>query len=391
MAISEKGYRRRTLEEIVNAKIEKAKELFGAEINTEENTALGKFIWICAYDQYHIEELAEQIYYSIFPQTAIGQSLDRLGWSVGITRNAPTSAIYKIKVTGTAGEKIGVDFKVGVDVEYIGEDTDLIFENTTETVIGENGECEIIAACTTIGAIGNVPPAIINRIVNPVSYIEAVQGIEVIEAATGEESDNDFRMRFNKAIEGKGGCTEASLLAALISIPTVKDAFISVNESATEYLGAIPPKTIACYISGGVGKEQEIAEAIFDKKPIGIGTYGDQSALVSYGALNDYEVKFSFAESKDVYVKIELVTNEKFETNGNAAIKANVETFINSLGMGEQLVTTALYSAIYSVAGVVSAIVTVSTDGTTYTSDNIGVAVSEHCVLNTLTINDTAV
>ncbi len=394
MAISDKGYRRRTLEEIVNAKIAKAKELFGADINTDENTALGKFILICAYDQYHVEELAEQIYYSIFPQTAIGQSLDRLGWGVGISRNAATPAVYKIKVIGTAGATIEKGFLVGIDPEYIGSsintEEDLIFQNIEEAVIGENGECEITVMCTTAGLIGNVTPSIINRIVNPVTFVETVQGVDVVEAAADVESDYDFRVRYQKSIAGKGGCTRESIVAALISIPTVKDVFVNVNESV-ESVGGLPPKTIACYINGGIDKRQEIAEAIFTKKPIGVGTHGDEVVAVSYGALTDYEVKFSYAESRDIYVKIELVTNEKFETSGNATIKANLETFINSLGMSEQLITTAMYGEIYKVAGVVSAIVTTSTDGITYKADNIAVAVNEHCVLNTLTINDVVV
>lgn len=389
--VSKEGYRRRTLEEIVNAKIESAKALFGETINTDETTTLGKFILICAYEQYHVEELAELIYYSIFPQTASGQSLDRLSWGVGIKRNAETSAIYKVKVIGTAGETIPVGFLVGVNADYIGEDGDLTFSNMQDTVVGANGECEITAVCTVSGVVGNVAPSIIDRVVNAVGYVEEVQGIEVVEAATGEESDYDFRTRYAKAIEGKGGCTESSIIAELVSIPTVKDAYISVNESATENLGDIPPKTIACYISGGVGYEQQIAEAIFNRKPIGVGTHGEETVSVSYGGLTDYEIKFSFAESKDIYVNIDLVTNEKFESNGNATIKSNIETFINSLGMGEQIITTALYGDIYKVSGVVSAIVTVSTDGQTYTADNVNVAVNEHCVLNTLKINDVTV
>lgn len=386
--VSETGYRRRTLEEIINAKVELAKELFGKDINTDENTILGKYIMINAYDQYHIEEIAEQLYYALNPQTAFGQTLDRLGWTVGISRNAATSATYKIKVTGTEGATIEVGFLIGVDTAYIGEDTDLTFENIEATTIGESGECEITVSCTTAGAIGNVSPSIITRIVKPVAYVESVQGVEVVEAAADEESDSDFRTRFAKAIEGKGGCTEASIIAALVSIPTVKDAFVSVNESATEYLGDIPPKAIACYVSGGVGYEQKIGEAIFNKKPIGVATHGEEIVSITNEAVSDYKVKFSFAESKDVFVKLTIVTNEKFEANGNATIKANIEKFINSLGMGEQLITTALYGDIYKVAGVVSAIATISTDGVSYTSNDVAVAVYEHCVLNTLIIND---
>ena len=135
--LTDLGYRRRTYEEILNAKIEKARELFGEDINTEGNTALGKYIRINAYDQYNVEELAEKIYYSINPQTASGQSLDRVAWRVGMTRNVATPALYNVKVTGTAGAVVEYGFLVGTE-------TGLQFYNTDETVIGDNGTCEIV-------------------------------------------------------------------------------------------------------------------------------------------------------------------------------------------------------------------------------------------------------
>ena len=386
--VREQGYNRRTLEDIINAKVAKAKELFGDAINTEENTALGKFIMICAYDQYHVEELAEQIYYSIFPQTAFGMSLDRLAWSIGMARNPASPASYKVKVIGTAGSTIEVGFLVGVDPAYVGEETDLTFENTKETVIGENGECEITVICITDGSIGNVSPSIINRIVNPVAYAETVQGIEVVEAATDEESDYDFKKRYEIVREGKGGCTTASIISALVNIPTVHSAFVEVNESVSETsVNGVPPKTIACYVDGGANYSQEIGEAIFNNKPIGVGTYGTQSVTISHGAMSDYVVNFSYTEYVNVYLKLVITTNEKFEKNGNDTIKSNISAFIEALGMGDPLITTALYGEIYKVSGVVTAIIETSTDGVTYSTDNIEVAAHKRCALNTLTIN----
>ena len=130
MGLSEKGYRRRTYDEILESKIALAKELFGEEINTNGNTVLGKYIRINAYDQYAVEELAEKIYYSAFPQTATGQSLDRLGWSLGMSRNAAIPAQYAVKVTGTAGTTVEVGFLVGTE-------TELNFYNVSDQVIGE--------------------------------------------------------------------------------------------------------------------------------------------------------------------------------------------------------------------------------------------------------------
>lgn len=368
----------------MNAKITKAKELFGDDINTDENTALGKYIRINAYDQFNVEEIAEKVYYSIFPQTASGQSLDRLAWMVGMARNIAVPAQYRVKVTGDVGTTVEYGFLVGTESE-------LNFFNTEETVIGEDGTCEIVVECVEAGTIGNIASNAINKIVNPVAEIDFVIGISVEQIGTEAESDYDFRNRFELIREGKGSCTEASIISALANIPTVQGAYVVANESTTETLNGIPPKSIACYVDGGKNYSQEIGEAIFDKKPIGIGTYGDQTVIVEYGALTDYKVYFSYASAVDVYIDLTITKNEHFESHGFDDIKANLTTFIESLGIGESLITTSLYGHIYSVAGVVSAIVKVSTDGTDYGTDNIVVDPRESLSLKQIKINGTVI
>lgn len=380
MALTSTGYRRRTFEEILNAKVEKAKELFGETINTEGNTALGKYIRINAYDQYNVEELAEQIYYSAFPQTSSGQSLDRLGWNIGISRNAATASQYQVKVSGTAGAVVEMGFLVGTESE-------LNFYNTEEATIGEDGTCLIVVECVEAGIIGNVSATDINKIVNPAAAIDTVIGVSAIKVGVDRESDYDFLKRYEIVREGKGSCTEASIISALANIPTVSGAYIIVNESATETVNNVPPKTIACYVDGGNDYHQEIAEAIFDKKPVGVGTYGTETVYVSYGALTDYAVKFSHSKTVKIYVQLELTTSAEFEVNGNKDIKANIQRTIDSLGIGKSLITTALYSQIYSVAGVSSAIIQVSTNGTEYSANNIEVNPYESCTFEQITIN----
>lgn len=378
------GYKRRTYEEILAAKIAKAKELFGEDINTESNTPLGKYIRINAYDQYHVEQIAEMIYYSINPQTAFGQSLDRLGWTVGMKRNIATPARYTVAVTGKAGATIDYGFLVGAESE-------LHFFNTEKTIIGNDGKCELIVECTEAGTIGNISPATINVVVNPVDYVDTVVGVGIYEAATDEESDYDFIKRYEIVREGKGSCNESAVISALTNVPTVRGAYIVVNESATETIDDIPPKTIACYVNGGVGYEQEIAEAIFNRKPVGVGTYGNETATVSYGGLSEYEVRFSFAQNVDIYIKLTITTDTEFEANGYETIKENIATYINSLAIGDPLVTTSLYSYIYSVTGVKSALVEISEDGVTYSADNIVIDPYARCSFEQITINGTVI
>lgn len=374
------GYRRRTFDEILDAKIAKAKELFGEEINTDNNTALGKYIRINAYDQYAVEELAESIYYSAFPQTASGKSLDRLGWTIGMQRNAAIPAQYKVLVTGTADCHIECGFLVGTEIE-------LNFYAVSDAVIGAEGTCEIIVECVEAGLIGNISPSDIDRMVNPNAEIDSVVGVEVVQVGEEEESDYDFLKRYEIVREGRGSCTEAAIKAALVNIPTVNGAHIIINESATETVDDIPPKSIACYIDGGANYHQEIAEAIFDKKPLGVKTYGDQSVAVTYGGLTNYNVNFSHAATVNVYINLTITTSAEFEESGNANIRTKLQEYIDSLGIGVGLVTTTLYSYIYSVSGVSSALVEVSTDGAEYSSDNINVATYECCTFAGIKIN----
>ena len=239
MGLTNLGYRRRTLEEIVQAKIDKAKELFGEDINTDENTALGKYIRIGAYDQFTVEEIAEQIYYSIFPQTATGQSLDRLVWSVGMTRNAAIPARFKVKAIGTAGTTVGFGFLVSTE-------TQLNFYNTQDTVIGADGTCILVVECVEAGTIGNVKPSDIIKVVNPVAYVDEINGIDVEQAGVDEESDYDLLKRFEIVRDGKGSCNEAAIMSALLNIPTVHGVYVVANEGMSAVDG-IPAKTIACY------------------------------------------------------------------------------------------------------------------------------------------------
>ena len=115
MGLTDNGFVRRTYDDILNAKIQRAKELFGEDIDTSDLTPLGKFIRINAYDQALAEEELEAVYYARFPNTASGQSLDRLLVFVGLTRNPAVSAVYSVKITGAADTVIEPGFLVGTE------------------------------------------------------------------------------------------------------------------------------------------------------------------------------------------------------------------------------------------------------------------------------------
>lgn len=344
--LTELGYTRRTYDEIVNDKIERAQELFGEDIETDETTPLGKFIRINAYDQALAEEEAEAVYYARFPNTATGVSLDRLCAFTGISRNSAEPAQFKIQAKGVAGKTIPFGFLVGTESE-------INYYCTADTEIGEDGICEFTAECTTAGTDGNVSAKNINIIVNPSADVEEVCGVSVIKAGADVESDYALRQRFNEAKEGQGSCNENSIRTALLRVPTVTSASVIVNESDAEDSSSRPPHSFECFISGGEKYQEEIAKAIYEKKPIGIKTFGTQSCTITDEGGYSHIINFSHTTNLDVAVSIKIKINTDFNTaTGIDEIKDNIITYINGLGVGSDVILSSLYGKIHAVNGV---------------------------------------
>lgn len=375
MPITENGFTRRTFDEILNDKIAKAKELFGEDIETSELTPLGKFIRINAYDQALTEEEAELIYYSIFPNTAIGTSLDRLCVFAGIKRNAATKSQYTVTLTGSAGETIPSGFLVGTE-------SGINYSTMEDVTISESGTVEVAVECVENGEIGNVVVQAINTIVNPSADVESVIGTKLITKGEETESDYELRKRFNEAKEGLGSCNEVAIKAALLRVPTVTHAGIIVNETDETDEAGRPPRSFECFVNGGNDYHEEIAEAIFDKKPLGIKTYGTVAQQHIDDGGYSHIINFSHTTNAPVYVRIAIKTSVEFEGNtGKREIKQNLETYIDNVGIGNSVILSSLYGQIHKVTGVEEVTeLLLSTDGSSWSTQNITVDKYENCV-----------
>lgn len=368
MGLTATGYIRRTYDDILNDKIQRAKELFGEDIDTSDLTPLGKFIRINAYDQALAEEEIEAVYYARFPNTATGQSLDRLMPFAVITRNQAEAAVYSVLIKGTAGTAIETGFLVGTD-------TDLTFYTTEDATIGGDGTCTVPVCCTDAGTVGNVNVSAINRAVNPDANIDSVEGVACLSPGKDEESDVELRARFKESVTGSGSCNANAIRAALLRIPTVRFAAVVENENDSADTDGRPPHSFECYVLGGEDYTQEIAEAIFEKRPIGVKTVGDISVTIKDASGNDRVVKYSSTQNVMVTVRAKIKTTALYPSDGAAQVQNSVSNHINSLGIGNSVILSTLYGPVHSVAGVAEIVsLELSTDGgSTYSAANIDV------------------
>lgn len=385
MGLTDKGYQRRTFDDIMRSTIQQAKEMFGENIDTRDQTFFGKLLRIIAYDHAIMEEEIEAVYYSDKPNTASGQSLDRLVPLGGISRNPATASAYSVRAYGTEGYVIEAGLLVGTD-------TGLTFWTTQEYTIGEDGSCLMEVCCTEAGTIGNISAGAINKLVNPDANISSVAGVECLVAGVDEESDADLRERLNAAMSGAGGSSIDALVAALLRVPTVRYARVIENDGADADSDGRPPNSFEAFVQGGEDYHQEIAQTVFAHRSIGIKTVGDIACTVIDVCGNEKTVNFSHTPTTSVMVRMTINKTTNFPSDGAAQIESRVISHINALGVGKTLVLNGLYSPIYAVPGVAEVVsLDLSTDGgSSFTAGNVTVPAYGSVVCSSVAVEVTA-
>lgn len=364
------GFYRPTIDDIVNVKNALAKNVFGEDFDTSETTPQGMFFRVNAAAENKLLEVAEGIYYSIFPHTATGVSLDRLCETVNLSRENASYAEHRIRVYGTESYIIeaGTEFKSDTNVEFysienVAIDKSEIAQNETEVYYAD-----VVVRCKQSGTVGNVSDIVSTVQVN--TSINGVMYLEVVSYGAETETDPQLRDKYNGVVQGLGTNTASSIQANTIRVSGVNDVIIIDNNTADDMVVSdnltvtAGSYAIVVYSDSGSNAE-EIAQAIFEKQPLGIPQSGVESVDITDSSNTHHIVRFTYVVGTTVDVNIECNINNAFNgENGIQAIKDNISAYINGLGIGEEVVYTRLYDFIYNVTGVSKVTTLTMNDGT---------------------------
>lgn len=385
MAVNENGYVRPTYDELLEDRVNLAKELFGEDIDTSDASPLGKFIRLAVKDLAEAYEAQEQIYYSRFPNTATGQSLDRLMPFAGVTRSPATRAVHEITFNGTEGAVIETGFLVSTD-------TGVELYLLNDVTLDSSGSGVGLVECTEDGTVGNVTLGSITQIVNPNTAVSSIDHTNIEELGVEEETDSSLRKRFAEAIAGTGSATLDAIKGAVLRVSGVRSCVVNENDTDTTDSKGVPPHSFEVLVHAPESLNQQVAEAIFSRKPIGIKSHGDISVEVLDASGEAQTVKFSRVADLSVYVKMTVVKDNSFETEGVNQIKTALSEYIGGLEVGGDVVLSHIYKYIFSVTGVTDVTsLTLSTDGTSYSASNIIVDTDNIAVLSAQNVEVTVV
>ena len=374
--LTAQGFKRKRYADIIAEKESRARELFGENVNLKESSPMGLFIRLNAWEEALVWQMAEDVYFSAFVDSATGTSLDKVAQYIGIMRNPALRATGEVKFEGDDGTTIEEGFLV--------ETEDGLQFETTEEVEIEAGEATADIRAIEPGTDGNVPASIITEIVNPVEGLDSVTNEESTTGGSNKETDAELRQRYIDSVAKGGASTVDSIRASLLDTEGVRAALVIVN-SENEEVDGRPAKSFESYVLGG--DPGDIAKTILQTGAAGIQAFGTELETVEDESGQEHTIGFTYASEIDIYVDVTVTTNEEYPEDGDDRMVTEIVKYIGGtdedgqiytgLSMGDDVVYTQVIKSCYRVPGVEDVIVEIGVSPDPTGTSNISIDTTE--------------
>jgi uncharacterized phage protein gp47/JayE len=221
---------------------------------------------------------------------------------------------------------------------------------TTSVNLGINKVRTVGEVVAINSGIIEQPANTIDTILTPMLGWDSV--INPVAATPGEdrETDEQLRLRFRNGKFDRATNTLDAIYSALINLDNVSEVTIYENDTSTVDGNGVPAHSFLPIVSGGLSTD--IANAIWDNKPVGILSYGNTTVSISDVQGFPHDISFSRPDPVVVYISMDITTDVNFPANGNDLLKSNLIAYFQAnFGTGDDVIYSRLYTPINQVAG----------------------------------------
>lgn len=318
--ITDQGFVRKPLSEIINGLNSKLVAAFGSTFDTSPESPDGQVIGIIGNEISLAWEQAQYAFNGYRPGAMQGVGLDAICELTNTVRfvDVPTSVdVY-------CGGPTGLIQTAGL---IVGDGTNT-FKTLNDVVLPGT----VTAQCTTTGEI-NVPANTVTKIVTTNAKATSVTNPDAGTTGINYEQDADLRVRRDRTTISSGSSTTEAIYSNLSKLNL---KYVRIRDNDTKaYIGSQPPNTIWVVVDGGVGSE--IARAIYASKTGGVPTFGNESLFVQDSKGYPHQIAYSRTTNQNIYLKVSARRLPTANLNSNDVklnIQAAVADYINSLQPG---------------------------------------------------------
>lgn len=317
-------------------------------VNLEEDSLLGVTATISAEREAAVYELLKAVYAQGFKAGAEGAQLEGLAELLGQTRTPASASTVTLTGTGTNGTVIAAGSRVGdsnrLDVDWI----------TLDEVTIASGVFSVEAQASITGPVA-ANAGTLEEIRTPVVGWDTVTNAADADLGANEQSDASLRNDMTNAVGSPGSGTVAAVFAAVSDVPGVTSCRVFENATTETNSSGVPRQNIEVVVEGG--DDVELAQAIYDSKANGGGTYSATSDGEWAEDANGQDVWIAFSRpvpvSVYVYVEVEATATTTTQQDAvKAAVKAAVVLYGDDLGPGDELIRSKFNAPVFGVAGI---------------------------------------
>ena len=349
-SFSQNGLSVSSLNELVSQLESDFRNIYGNDINLDQNSPDGQLLNIFAQGGIDIRELLLQLYNSFDPDTASGRILDeRCAINNVYRKNGTRTTVNVTIVTDRSVHLDGAsdDFKTGYTIQD-NAGTKFVLSNSVDLPAGTNTDIEFQSQ--EIGAVETTP----NTITTPVTVVLGVLSVTNPTAGTtgvNEETDAQLKIRRRKSLSiGSSGYLNG-LQASLSQLDGMLD--VKVYENPTDStVDTIPEHSIWVVVDGGTASD--IADTMFKKRSGGCGMKGSQSYTILTPSGQNFVAKWDNKLTKALSIKFNIqktLSTATFDTNAIAQYMADHLSFGIGDGADTSDVTTMAQEAINANGG----------------------------------------
>lgn len=361
--ITDTGFNRKTFNDLITEAQDRATSLYGPDVQLSEDSFFGLLLQLYVFFQDELWQVTEQVYNGAYINTAAGVQLDALVKYANLRRNQAVAATGEITFTADTGTEIPAGTLVASGNIRFTTSTSLTISPTTNTVA---------IRAVSLGTQGNVPAGTITTIVNPITGVNSISNTEATTGGQDAETDTELRSRYFQTLQVAGKATLNAIQSNVLQVTGVRNV-LAIENDTNATVDGLPPHSVEVVVDGG--DDTAIAQAILESKPAGIATFGNTSITVQDISNTDRIINFNRPTLVDVWVNITLsVNNSVFPADGDDQVQDIIVDYVNALGVRAFVIEAQLVTQTFRVPGVVDATVTLSTDGITFSSDNIEIA-----------------
>lgn len=292
-----------TRDEIITYWTAQFQAIYGADIVLSSDSPDGQLLNDFAQAVLDLQDLLQQVYNMMDPDSAVGVILDQRVAINGIQRQAGTFTVQPVTIgTNQPVNLYGLD-QTDQPVYTVSDNNGNQWQ-LQATQLGFNpgsGGSPLNFQAANPGAIQSA----IGAITVPVTIVLGVTSINNPSGPTtvgiNEESDAQLKVRRQKSVSLASQGYLAGLLAALENITGVTSAFVYENTTATTDGNGVPGHSIWVIVSG-TGAAADIAEAIYTKRNAGCGMFGATTFVVTQADGSSFVVSWDTVVPEPIFI-----------------------------------------------------------------------------------------